>query len=173
MRATLMVHSPAEMPRWAKIAIRSVGAVNLVLALVGILFLADSIRFFFTSPAADSGHPYFRVAFIAMALINGAFLIILAVTAIRFIQGRISSINSYSLAVLLLFAYDYTNGVLWRAGRGIGMSIAAATGVGNLGVAPFEFCFLVPFLYPLASIVVLQVLKRSCGDQKSLVGAQQ
>ncbi|MGA2099776.1 MAG: hypothetical protein ABSG34_01675 [Candidatus Sulfotelmatobacter sp.] len=165
-----MADPSAAIPKWVKITIRTVGIANLILVVLGTLFLADSFRFFLTY-TADPTTPYFRFAFIAITLINVAFLVILLVTAVRFIQGRTSSINSYSLVVFVLVAYGYANGVLWRTGRGIGMSIAAATGVGNLGVAPFEFCFLVPYLYPVASIVLLQVLKRSCSNQHTLVSA--
>jgi hypothetical protein len=167
-----MIDPSAAIPKWARIAIRTVGTANALLVLVGTLFLADSAHFFLTSDAADRPNiPYFRFAFVAMMLINVVFLAVLMVTAVRFIQVRISSINSYSLAVLVLVVYGYAIGVLWRAGRGIGMSIAAATGVGNMGLAPFEFCFLVPYLYPVASIVLLQVLKRRYSTQHTFVSA--
>jgi hypothetical protein len=42
------------------------------------------------------------------------------------------------------------------------MSIAAATGVSS-ATAPFEFLFLVPFLYPVVSLVLLQLLKHPFG----------
>jgi hypothetical protein len=151
------------MPKWARISIRTVGTANLVLVLLGTWFLADSCRFFLTQYTEDSS--YFRFAFVGMTLINLVFLVILLVTAVRFIQCRTSSINSYCVTVWVLLVYGYTNGALWRVGRGIGLGIAAATGVGNMGVAPFEFCFLVPYLYPVASVVLLQVLKRSNSTQ--------
>lgn len=159
------------MPRWGKIAIRSVGAANATLVLLGASFLADSVHFFLTSHTADPSIPYFRFAFVAITVINVAFLVILLVTAARFIQLRVSFINPYSFAVLVLLVYDYANGVCWRIGRGIGMSIGAATGVGNTGVAPFEFFFLVPYLYPVVSIVLLQVLKRRYSTQHAPVSA--
>lgn len=155
-----MANPKADMPKWARIAVRTVGTANLILVALGTLFLVDSVHFFLTKYAADPGIPYFRLAFVGMTLINLTFLGILLVTAVRFIQSKTSSINLYSLAVLVLVAYGYANGVLWRAGRGIGMSIAAATGVGNMGVGPFEFCLLLPYLYPAVSIILLQVLKR-------------
>jgi hypothetical protein len=118
-----------------------VGAANAALVLLGTSFLADSAHFFFflASRRADPGVPYFRFAFVAMTLINVIFLVSLLVTAIRFIQLRISSINPYSLTVLVLFVYDYANGVCWRIGRGIGMSIGGARAVGNRGSHPLSF----------------------------------
>src|SRR5437660_3560517 len=107
-----MIDPNAAIPRWTKIVLRSVGVVNASLALLGASFLVDSVRFFLTQHTADPSIPYFRFAFVAMTLINVAFLVVLAVTAIRFIQVRISSINSsYCLAVLALFVYFVTTGV--------------------------------------------------------------
>jgi len=150
----------AVVPKWARIVLRTVGAVNAALALLGTSFLADSVHFFLTRYTVEWSYPYFRFAFIAMTLVNVAFLVILLITAVRFIQVRVSSINPYSLMVLAEFLYSVTTGILWRAERGIGRSIAAATGVGNMGVGPFEFCFLVPFLYPVVSMVLLQIIRQ-------------
>jgi len=158
-------------PKVAKIVLRIVGAVNAALALLGAWCLADSSRFFLTGYAAEPSFPYFRLAFVVMMLINVTFLVILLVTAIRFIQVKICAVNSYSAAVLGLVVYDFTIRALWQAGCGIGTSIAAATGVGNMGVGPFVFCFLVAYLYPVASIVLLQVLRRCYSPQHTLASA--
>jgi hypothetical protein len=148
------------MPRFIKIAIRAVGIVNTILVLLGMWFLADSIRFILTGYTADHPNiPYLRFALVAMTFINVSFLAILLVTAVRFIQGKIYSVNTYSLAVLVLVAYDYTTRALWHWKK-VGISVAAATGIGNMGVAPFEFCFFVPFLYPVGSVVLLQIVKQ-------------
>jgi hypothetical protein len=98
----------AAIPKWAKIVLRTVGGVNAALAFLGTLCLAGSARFFLTRYTAEPSGPYFPVAFVVMTLINLAFLVILLVTAIRFIQVRICSVNSYSAAVLGLVVYDFT-----------------------------------------------------------------
>jgi hypothetical protein len=168
-----MVNPSTTMPRWIKIAIRTLGIVNTILVLLGAWFLTDSIRFVLATHTVDhASNPYLRFAFVAMTLINIAFLAILLLTAVRFIRFKISSINLYSLAVLVLVAYDYTTGALWHWKK-IGISIAAATGLGNMGVAPFEFCFFMPYLYPVASIVLLQIVKRRCGAADPTVRAGQ
>jgi hypothetical protein len=40
------------------------------------------------------------------------------------------------------------------------MSVGAATGVGNMGIAPFQGFNLAPYVYPIASTVLLFVAGR-------------
>jgi hypothetical protein len=98
-----------------------------------------------------------------MLVINLLFLGVLLVTAIRFIQARSTAVNLYSITVLLLGVYCVGVHLLWRAGHGIGLSVAAATGIGNMGIAPFVFLFVEPLAYPLASMALVQLLKRRYG----------
>jgi len=68
---------------------------------------------------------------------------------------------------------DFLAGVgvhlLWRADKGIGMSVAAATGIGNVGIAPFVFLFVEPLVYPVASVMLVQLLKRRYSAPAALV----
>src|SRR5262245_56992401 len=122
--------SASATPKPLTIVLRTVGTINIVLAGVGILFLVGSVYDFFTISKADRSVS-FRYAFIAMTNVNVAFLGILLLTAIRFIQVRLSAINLYSVAVLALLVYDVAIGKLWRIGGNVGMGVAAATGIGN------------------------------------------
>jgi hypothetical protein len=78
-----MIDPSVAIPKWVKIAIRTVGAANAALVLLGTSFLVDSVHFFFflASRRADPGIPYFPFAFVAMTLINVIFLVSLLVTA--------------------------------------------------------------------------------------------
>ncbi len=160
----LMADSPqssASFHGGAKIALRFVGAINALAALGGMYFEFDSARFClfkYTDPFAP---PAFKTVFVAMMLINLAFDGILLFTAIRFLQARMAGAKLYSLTVLSLVVYGIVNGLMWRIGGDVGTSIAALTGVGNMGIAPFDFLFVVPDLYPLASAMLVLVLKRS------------
>lgn len=154
-----------------KVVLRAVGAINIVLAALGFLFLAGSIYQFFTMSKADQSVPYFRYAFIAMTNVNLVFLAVLVLTAVRFIQVRLSAINFYSVAVLALFLYDVAIVELWRMGGKVGLGVATATGIGNRATAFFRFFFLVPYLYPLTSIVLLQVSKRRYRSRQHITGA--
>jgi hypothetical protein len=72
-----------------------------------------------------------------MALIELAFVSLLLLTAIRFMQARLSAVNLYSITVLLLFVYFVAIQMRWRTGQGTGTSVAAATGGVNTAIAPF------------------------------------
>jgi nitrate reductase NapE component len=50
------------------------------------------------------------------------------------------------------------------------MSVGAATAISSATVV-FEFLFLVPFLYPVLSVVLVQLLKRRYGGAQPSVRA--
>ncbi len=157
------------MPTWAKIVLRTVGTVNAAAVSLGTVFLMDSVYRVLTGHITEPHDaPYFRFAFAVMALIELAFLGVLFVTAIRFIQAKLSPVNLYSLTVLLLVTYFVATGMLWRScDREIAASVASATGGSGMATAPFEFLFLVPFLYPVVSMVLVRLLKHRYGEQFS------
>jgi hypothetical protein len=71
-----------------------------------------------------------------------------------------SGVTAHTTASALLIAYDLLITALWAAGGRVGMSVAAATGVGNLGIAPLQCFNLAPYVYPIASTVLLLVARR-------------
>jgi len=56
-------------------------------------------------------------------------------------------VNLYSVAVSILFLYWMVIRALWHVGGGVAASVAGATGVGNMGIAPFAFLLVVAYLY--------------------------
>ncbi len=152
--------SGASLHSGAKIALRFVGAINALVALTGVYFEFGSMRFCLFKYSDPFTPPAFKTVFVVIMLINLAFDGILLFTAIRFLQARMSAAKLYSLAVLSLVVYGIVNSLMWRVGGDVGTSIAALTGVGNMGIAPFEFLFVVPDLYPLISAVLVLALRR-------------
>ncbi|MFY9560363.1 MAG: hypothetical protein WAQ52_09035 [Terriglobales bacterium] len=148
------------MPMWARFALRSIGVLNVALAAFGSYALSVAVRRILSSHVDDPSAPYFRHAFWALTIVNVVFLVILVATAVRFIQLRVSAVMGYSISVAVLISYTIANGALWLAGHGIGRSIGSASGIGNMGIAPFVVIGVVPYLYPVASVVLLQVLRR-------------
>jgi hypothetical protein len=156
-----MIPANPATPKWVKIVLRTVGTVNAVAVLLGTSFLADSVYRLLTGHIHEPRDaPYFRLAFTIMSLMQLAFASVLLVTAIRFIQAKLSAVNLYSFTVLLLMGYFAATTLLWQSRREIALSVASAT-AGSNATAVFEFLFLVPFLYPLVSVVLVQLLKRS------------
>jgi len=151
------------LPDWAKYVLRILGVVNAIIALVGMIWEVRSAHFFLFKYADPFRPSSFQIVFAAMTLVNLAFVTVLFVTAIRFIQAKVSAVNLYSVAVSILFVYWMVIRALWHVSGGVAASVAGATGVGNMGIAPFAFLLVVPYLYPLLSVGVVQVLKHHYG----------
>jgi hypothetical protein len=168
-----MICANPATPKWVKIVFRTMGTVNAVAVLLGTSFLADSVYLVLTGHTREPHDaPYFRFAFAVMALIDLSFASVLLITAIRFMQTKLSAVNLYSITVLLLAAYDVAIAMLWRSCREeIAASVASATLGGTEATMVFEFLFLIPFLYPLVSVVLAQLLKRRYGIGKTPISA--
>jgi hypothetical protein len=135
-----------------------IGILNCVALLVGFSFLVDSVFQVLTGRVARlDDAPYFRLAFVVMTVIELGFFSIFLTTAVGFIRAKLSSANLYSLAVLLCVFYFVVSSMLGRVGSGVGASIGAAS-AGN-ATTPFIFLFLAPFLYPIVSVISVQLLR--------------
>jgi hypothetical protein len=126
------------------------------LVALGAYFLLSSIRVLFTI-GRNSEFPYFRVAFVLMTVFNAVFPVLFPVAAFLLLRLRKAGDFVHAITSALLIGYGVVNRVLWLAGRGIGNSTAAATGIGNMGIAPFAVLFVVPYVYPIASSLALLV----------------
>jgi len=148
------------MPKWAKAILRILGVVNCAALLLGISFLQyPAYRVLIKHAAEPQDAPNFRPVFATMTLVELAFIALLLLTAVQFIRAKSSSANLYSIVVLVFIVFEVGTGMLGRAG-GIGTSIAVASGSVGTGTAPFEFLFLVPFLYPIFTMILVQLLKQ-------------
>ena len=82
------------------------GAVNAAAVVLGTYFMTPLLYPVLRARLAEPGViPYLRSVLGAMALTNLLSLGVLLVSAIRFIQTRLSATNLYSLMVLLLLVY--------------------------------------------------------------------
>ena len=164
------------MATWAKFVLRSVGILNCAVLLLGLSFLIESMyKVAIGQIKALSDGPYFYVAFATLAAAEIAFITVFLVASFRFIGGKLSAIDPYSIAVLVYVAYSVTIGLMWRLGGGVGPSIAAATGVSS-GTAPFAFLLFfvhpMPFpLYPAVTVVLVQLVKWRGARLKGILGA--
>src|SRR6267378_5695839 len=148
------------MPAWAKIVLRSVGTLNAVLAVLGFYWLVFFVHNVLARARPDPYAPYFGISFAVMTAINIAFLALFLTAAFRLFRLKNSGIIMHSITSASLIAYGILNGTLWLAGRGVGKSIGAATGVGNMGIAPFAVLFVVSYVYPIASTIVLLITRQ-------------
>jgi hypothetical protein len=161
------------MSKWGTFVLGAVGAINIAVSLIGMYWQSKSAYFFLTkySDPCDPCNPAsFRPVLGAMTLINLVFLGGLLVTGIMFVRAKTSGANLYSLIVLTLWLYGLSIRLGWRIGGEIGMSVAAATGVGNIGVSLFGCLFLVPYLYPVVSVVLVQAIRLHQRGLRPVIG---
>ena len=107
---------------------------------------------------AGSDTPYFRIAFASVTAINAGFLALFALAAFQLVRLRKSGVIVHTATSALLIAYTMLIGSLWLVRGRIGMSIGAATGVGNMGIAPFGLLFVVPYVAPIVSTLALIIV---------------
>jgi hypothetical protein len=144
------------MPTWTKCVLRIIGTLNVAMVCFGAYAMFSAIRsVLFGIGVEFPSHTVFGV----MTVINVLFLSVFLVTAVQLIRYRLSAVIPYSIAMVALFAYLKLVGSSWHM-TGIGLSIAAATGIGNMGIAAFELLFVVPGAYPILSAAGLLLTKR-------------
>lgn len=148
-----------EMPMWSKVVIRIIGAVDAILSAFGMYLLSRSVLGGVFALETRQAAPYFRIAFASMTAVNAGFLVLFALGAFQLLRLRRIGIVVHGVSSGLLVGYGLLLGIFWLDGSSVGRSIATATGVGNIGVAPFELLFIVPYAYPIASTVVLLITR--------------
>jgi hypothetical protein len=149
-----------EIPTWFKVVLRTVGTLDSILSVFGLYLFIDPISRGLLGLSATSAAPYFRTVFVTMILTNGVLLLVFAFAAVQLLRVKKSGRTAHATASVLLVAYDLLIRAFWATGGRVGMSVAAATGVGNLGIAPFQCFNLAPYVYPVASTVLLLVVYR-------------
>ena len=150
-----------EMPTWFKVVLRTVGALDSILSIFGLYLLLDPIsRGLLALSATDADAPYFRTVLVTMILANGALLLLFAFAAVQLLRMKKSGGVAHATASVLLVAYNLLIRAFWATRGRVGMSVVLATGIGNLGIAPFQCFNLAPYVYPVASTVLLLVVYR-------------
>lgn len=145
--------------------------VARAIALLNFYILAHSLRWL----AFDAfrlnwlrQHPqprYFWAAYYSIVAVNIAFVVALILVSAWLLVGSSRAVAAYATTVGLLLVYFFINSAFWLLPDPVGVSVAAATGIGNLGVAAYEFFptirgMAVPYIYPISSAVVLWAMMR-------------
>jgi hypothetical protein len=143
------------MPVAFKFGSRVIGILPLVLCALGIYLMSQSAFGVVPRHHNDPRFPYFWLVFIVMSVLSICLLTALVITAIRLIRISGNAVTSYCVVVGLCSLYIFIPGFLWLAPNPIGSSVAAASGIGDMGIAPFVFAFVLPCVYPFLSASVL------------------
>jgi len=137
-------------PASALMTVRIVGGTSAVCAGLGIVATLTTVRNILRGKADDltGGAPLFRQVFFLFSSINVAFNLLLGSIAVALLLGFPISWWQFLAVFVLQIIYFLPLGILWRHPR-LGMSIATASGCGNVGIS-FPFLCLVPIWGPVA-----------------------
>ena len=140
---------------WPSVTYRTVAIAKFLMAAAGAFFLAQSILVVPTRLGNDPTQPHFVAAFWTMVIINISFLALLIFGSIRLFQLRTIGITICKIVFSAEIIYFVVLGLLWSVpSMAISMSVAGATGVGNMGIGPQ-----LPFAYPLIALGCLNLAR--------------
>lgn len=144
------------MKTW-RLLVQAIGATALILSAWGFYWLMVMLPRGIEppSPSLNAEAPYFRTVFLVMNAIEAIFLtafVVIAVSLLRMKSAR-TAVRAYTWTSVSLVIYMFLSGFLWGVNGPIGDSIASASGVGYVGLAPLLF-YPPRYLY-LAVTVVL------------------
>jgi hypothetical protein len=143
-----------------RLLLQTIGVLNLGLSLWGCYFLADAVSRELRHPRADPRWPFFGEAFWIQSSISVFFLVAFVTVSVMLLKLRPRAAAAHTCTCFALLLYAFVTGVLWLLPDGVGSSIAATSGVGNMGIGPlcfFPMNFPVPFVYPLISVLCVNV----------------
>jgi hypothetical protein len=141
--------------KWASVAFRTFGTVNLIFVALGLWAISYPVAAIAAERMTNSpDHPYFLRAFWTMTSMNLIFLAALGFTGVRLLQLRRSAVKACNILFVAEIVYFVC--IPWGIfPRDIDLSIAAATGIGNMGIALNLFTG-----YPIFALIGLNLANR-------------
>jgi len=129
--------------------------------------MAWSVGRVISRQSSDATQVHFGLAYGVMTAINIIFLVAIVLVSLGLFRLNMSAVTAYWMLVAGLVVYGTVNGGLWLIrDPTVGRSIAAASGIGNMGIAPFELFPMLgteltaPYVYPLLSMVALILTRK-------------
>lgn len=153
---------------WQRL-IQVIGVLTFALSGWGFRWLVDGFRRELVRPLHVAAAPFFRQAFFTMNAVNALFLVAMILTAVGLVLLRPSATKLYTWLWVAIVAYTFAGGILWTISGPIGTSIAAASGVGDLGLGPLVF-YPFPFVYPILSVGLVNLAARQLRTPNALLG---
>jgi hypothetical protein len=147
--------------RWSRVVLNLFGILHSLFAAYGF-YLVVSVMVGFAAegqmPPQDSQVPYLLESFVVMTAMNLAFIVVLLFAGISLIHSRTAAIRLSNWLFLLMIVYEAAllfRGWVLPVGETISAGIAAAYGVGNIGLAPQVLTG-----YPIIALIGLNLTKR-------------
>jgi hypothetical protein len=142
-------------PLGAKVVFRGVGFLNIALCLLGAYWMMNTIRSVVKHHPIDPETKYYLPAFISLNVLSLLLMIALIITAFKLIKLTKNAVKSYCVLIAVFLICELLTAGLWSAPNPVGMSIAAASGTGEMGIAAFVFLIPFPYAYPIMTALVL------------------
>lgn len=154
---------PNAKRNWEKPTIRAFGCANLFFVAVGVYFQVETLLSVRRHHRPIAGAPYDIQAFYVMTALDFVSLVLLAAAGLYLLSRNrrglllcnvvfIYEITSFIFGVLLGLGFSMAGGK-WAL---VGMSVAAAGGIGNMGTSPQLLTG-----YPVIGLIVLNLARRS------------
>ena|SRR5947207_2747519 len=134
--------------------LRVVGAMSMALSIWGFYLLIDGLQQQLRHPVSIPQAPLFRHFFFAMNAVDLVLLLAMVLVAVGLLSARRRSVALYTWLYGVLVLYTFAPGLLW--GTSLGTSVAAASGLGDMGLSPLLFVP-APFVYPIITVVLVNV----------------
>ncbi len=138
---------------------RTVGAICLVFTVWGFYFQILAVQRVLRHLISNPQIPFFHAAFFTMTTIDAILLIAMVFVGVLLLRLQRKAATIYTWLVVIVSAYIAVVGGLWLLPEPVGRSIGAASGIGNVGIAPL-LMFPIPFVYPLASVLFVNLAQR-------------
>jgi hypothetical protein len=138
------------------VALRAFGIANLVFVAIGLWAISYPVAAVAAGRMGNSpDQPYFLRAFWTMTAMNLVFLALLAFTGVRLLQLRRSAVKACNILFVAEILYFVCIPWSKEIPRDVALSIAAATGIGNMGIAVNLFTG-----YPIIALIGLNLGNR-------------
>ena len=144
---------------------RTVGVICLVFPVGGFYFQILAVQRVLRHLISNPQIPFFHAAFFTMTAIDAILLIALVFVGILLLRLQRKAATTYTWLVVIMNAYIAVVGGLWLLPEPLGRSIGAASGIGNVGIGPL-LTFPIPFVYPLASVLVVNLAQRKLNPRR-------
>ena len=135
--------------------LKLVGITAIVLAIGGLWYNFAGLPTFLANREHDPEIPYFLPAFVIMSAVCVVCYLLLIVSGVQFVRGRLSVLPLFKGVLVFEIVYFLSIGLVGWPMPEIGRSIAAATGVANGGLMLQAF-----ILFPLWAIPVVRWAER-------------
>lgn len=149
-----------EYPKWPLFTFRAFAIANFIVASLGLVFVVEAV---YGVRAAALRHttetPYLIFSFWAMTAINLCFLGFLVLGSVYLLKPRMLGVVVCNAVFITEILYFLSGGMFFwgpAVPRSISMSVAAATGIGNMGLGPQLVS-----AYPLFALVGLNLARRA------------